>query len=132
MIRQFACLGLSALVTGCATYTQDPTQRTYNAVLTEPPDDQTRDLIRTYVNDHLGPDYVVDPDQLTRSHKLIATDRGRGHVTGQLIPKIDVTFILDRVEMSDGTICQIRGVHDNVTDETLTLPDTVSCESRPV
>lgn len=131
MKRSLSILACAALTTGCATYAQEPQTAVYGATLSAPPDSTTRDMIRTYVRDTIGPDYIVDIDTLTSSNKLRAVDRGRGQVSGRPIPVPDVMFQLELADMYDGPICRLVP-QGTITDApVLVLPPEVACQLMP-
>jgi len=132
MIRRLLLLTGAALATGCATYAQEgPPTAVYGATLSAAPDNAARDLIRTYVRDVIGPNYIVDIDTLTRSNKLVAVDRGRGQVAGRPIPVPDVIFRLELAETYDGPICRLVP-QDGLTDmPVLVLPPEIGCHLLP-
>lgn len=131
--RGVILLAGAALTSACATtYAQDASTAVYGATLAAPLDDMTRDLIRTYVRDTIGPDYIVDLETLTRSNKLRAVDRGRGQVSGRPIPVPDVTFVLELAETYDGPICRLVPQGDLIGDApVLILPPDVACQLMP-
>lgn len=128
MIRSLTILACAALTTGCATYAQTPQSAVYGATLTDTPDSATRDMIRTYVRDIIGPDYIVDVDALTRSNKLLAVDRGRSQVSGRPIPVPDVIFQLELAETYDGPICRLMPQGEVRDAPVLVLPPEVACQ----
>lgn len=132
MTRSFILIAGVALLTGCATYAQNPQTAIYGATLSAPVENAARDLIRTYVRDTIGPDYIVDIDSLTRSNKLTAVDRGRGQVSGRPIPVPDVMFQLELAEMYDGTICRLVPQGDHADAPVLVLPPEIACQLMPV
>lgn len=132
MTRSFILIAGAALLTGCATYAQNPQTAIYGATLSAPVENAARDLIRTYVRDTIGPDYIVDIDSLTRSNKLTAVDRGRGQVSGRPIPVPDVMFQLELAEMYDGTICRLVPQGDLADAPVLVLPPEIACQLMPV
>lgn len=123
----------AALTSACATsYAQNASTAVYGASLAAPIDDMTRDLIRTYVRDTIGPDYIVDLEALTRSNTLRAVDRGRGQVSGRPIPVPDVTFLLELAETFDGPICRLVPQGVLLEDAaSLILPPEVACQLLP-
>ena len=132
MIRSVSILACAGLMTGCATYAQTPQTAVYGATLRDTPDSATRDMIRTYVRDVIGPDYIIDVDALTRSDKLRAVDRGRGHVSGRPIPVPDMTFKLELVEMYEGEpICRLVPQGDIADAPVLVIPPEVACQLLP-
>jgi hypothetical protein len=131
MIRSVYILAGAILATGCATYAQLPSDAVYGATLSETPDNATRDMIRTYVRDVIGPEYIVDVDALTRSNKLRAVDRGRGQVSGRPIPVPDVMFWLELAETYDGPICRLVPQGDIADAPVLVLPPEVACQLMP-
>lgn len=132
MTRSFILIAGAALLTGCATYAQNPQTAIYGATLSAPVENAARDLIRTYVRDTIGPDYIVDIDSLTRSNKLTAVDRGRGQVSGRPIPVPDVMFQLELAEMYDGTICRLVPQGDLADAPVLVLPPEIACQLMPM
>lgn len=131
MTRALAILTAAALTTGCATYAQTPQTAIYGATLASPVDNAARDLIRTYVRDTIGPDYIVDIDALTRSNKLRAVDRGAGQVSGRPIPVPDVIFKLELAEAYDGPICRLVMQGDVADAPVLVLPPEIACQLMP-
>lgn len=113
-----------AILAGCTTAAPD---RTLPATLADASDNKVRNLIRTFVADTVGGDYIVDPDMLTTSDTLIARNRGRGEAMGrpELVP--DRTFKLVLVETRQGMVCQLRSDMDS--DAVLTLPDGAGCDA---
>ena len=126
-------LASAVLTSACATgYAQNASTAVYGASLAAPIDDMTRDLIRTYVRDTIGPDYMVNLEMLTRSNTLLAVDRGRGQVSGRPIPVPDVTFLLELAETFDGPVCRLVPQGDLLGDAaSLILPPEVSCQLLP-
>jgi hypothetical protein len=127
-------LASAVLTSACATgYAQNASTAVYGASLAAPIDDMTRDLIRTYVRDTIGPDYIVDLETLTRSNTLRAVDRGRGQVSGRPIPVPDVTFLLELAETFDGPVCRLvpQGGDLMGAAATLILPPEVACQLLP-
>lgn len=131
MIRGLNFLIGAALISGCATYAQNPQSAVYNATLSDMPESAARDMIRTYVRDVIGPDYIVDIDTLTRSHTLRAVDRGQGQVSGRPIPVPDVTFRLELTETYDGPICRLVPPSEITDAPVLILPPEVACKLIP-
>jgi hypothetical protein len=123
----------AALTSACATsYAQNASTAVYGASLAAPLDDMTRDLIRTYVRDTIGPDYIVDLETLTRSNTLRAVDRGRGQVSGRPIPVPDVTFLLELAETFDGPVCRLVPQGALLGEAaSLILPPEVACQLLP-
>lgn len=131
MIRSISLLACAALITSCTTYAQTPQTAVYGATLSDTPDNATRDMIRNFVRDVIGPDYIVDVDALTRSNKLLAVDRGRGQVSGRPIPVPDVAFLLELAETYDGPICRLVPQGEMSDAPVLVLPPEVACKLLP-
>jgi hypothetical protein len=112
-------------------------QTVFPALLSQSPDNQLRDTIRAFVRDELGPDYIVDPDMLTQSDILIATDRGRAMAMAQPILLPDVSFRLEKIESSTLSTCRLVLDHSNDVpkdtpyDAVLVLPDAKDCMLIP-
>lgn len=130
MIGKFGPVGVLALtaltLSGCKTVPPEPA-KPLAARLDASPDDALRDLIRTHVQDVLGPDYIVDPAQLKGDGRLIAKDRGRATATGEvrLIPPAHFRLELSSID-EDATCRLIRD--DTGTDSPdLILPDASVC-----
>lgn len=117
-----ALLALPFVASGCTTYADDAV---HAAMLSETPDNATRDLIRTYVFDVLGHDHIVDIEDLTRSDVMMARDRGRASATGR--PRIvePVEFRLELADTPDGPICRL--VTDLPDAPALVLPREIGC-----
>lgn len=132
MIRALVTIACGAVVTGCATHgALTSGTAVYGATLADAPDSATRDMIRTYVRDVIGPDYIADVDALTRSNKLRAVDRGRGQVSGRPIPVPDMTFLLELAETVDGPICRLVPQGEALGAPVLVLPQNVACQLMP-
>lgn len=131
MIRSISLLACAALITSCTTYAQTPQTAVYGATLSDTPDNATRDMIRNFVRDVIGPDYIVDVDALTRSNKLLAVDRGRGQVSGRPIPVPDVAFLLELAETYDGPICRLVPQGEMSDAPVLVLPPEAACKLLP-
>lgn len=134
---RIALIGALAIMTsGCETgYSMtEPRPQTSNsvvfqAVLRDGMSNETRDMIRSYVRDVAGPDYIVDPDQLLRSDTLIATDRGRSQSLGpvRLVP--DREFRLEYIR--DGEWASCRLLSDKDDDAFLEMLDSEVCKILP-
>lgn len=131
MTRTTMLIAGAALATGCATYAQSPQTPVYGATLAAPIDNAARDLIRTYVRDIIGPDYIVDIDALSRSNKLHAVDRGQGQISGRPIPVSDVIFKLELAETYDGPICRLVMQGEAPDAPVLVLPPEIACQLMP-
>jgi len=131
MPLRITCLALATCLVGCATQTDTMDSAVYSAALIDQPDNATRDLIRSYVFDTLGPDYIVDVGTLARTDRLTARDRGRGSATGQPILVPDVIFRLELTETEQGPICRL--VPDSQLDDAavLLLPPDIRCRRLP-
>ncbi len=120
---------LSALLTGCVTSTGTANGIVYEATLTNQPSNAVRDLIQTYIFDTLGPDYIVNVEELTRTDTL--TDRGRGQTIGRPIPVPNVRFHLELTEISQGPICRLVPELDLEDVPVLLLPPQTRCRLLP-
>ena len=127
-IGHFGVLGFAALsLSGCGTIIAKPGSEPMAARLAETPDDALRDLIRSHIQDVLGPDYIVDPAQLKGDGRLIAKDRGRATATGEvrLIPPAH--FRLELSSLGEDAVCRLYRHDADTQTPDLILPDASVC-----
>lgn len=131
ILLRASCLTLATCLVGCATQTDALDGAVYSAALTDRPDNAVRDLIRTYIFDTLGPDYIVDVGTLTRTDRLTARDRGRGSAMGQptLVP--DISFRLEITETRKGPVCRLVPDSELGDAPVLLLPREIHCRRLP-
>ena len=120
---------LSALLTGCVTSAGTTNGIVYGATLTNQPSNAVRDLIQTYIFDTLGPDYIVNVEELTRTDTL--TERDRGQTIGRPIPVPNVRFHLELTEISQGPICRLVPELDLEDVPVLLQPPQTRCRLLP-
>jgi hypothetical protein len=131
MPLRVTCFALATCLLGCVTQTDKMDSAIYSATLTDQPDNATRDLIRTYVFDTLGPDYIVDVGTLTRTDRLTAQDRGRGSAIGQQVLVPDVVFRLELTETEQGSICRLVPDAQVGDAPVLLFPPDILCRRLP-
>ena len=123
-----ACVAVAFLMTGCATAEAPGDEVVTPAVFTDAPSNATRELIRRYVYDTLGTNYIVDIDALMSSDRLIARDRGREVASGQPMIAPDVEFRLERIGSDDDHLCRLVPQDDQVDADPLMLPADTTCQ----
>lgn len=131
MPLRVTCFALATCLLGCVTQADTMDSAIYSATLTDQPDNATRDLIRTYAFDTLGPDYIVDVGTLTRTDRLTAQDRGRGSAIGQPVLVPDVVFRLELTETEQGSICRLVPDAQVGDAPVLLLPPDIRCRRLP-
>lgn len=127
MRAAFLCLAGVLSMTGCATANDAADESVHPAQFASPPTNATREIIRRYIYDTLGTDYLVDIDSLLESDTMIARDRGRAMASGRPIIAPDVEFRLELVSAPDETICQLVPVMDEPDKAALILPLDTDC-----
>ena len=115
----------SLAANGCAS-TPDTV---WEATLADANAPELRQLLRGYVRDVLGPDYIIEPDELVRTNRLTARDRGLSATRPQRIgngPVPERIFRLEIAETAGRGVCQLRLV-DGGDAPVLVLPSDVEC-----
>ncbi|MEL6686125.1 MAG: hypothetical protein AAFP97_00715 [Pseudomonadota bacterium] len=118
-------LGSAALM-GCETVLPHA-KKPQAARLAEAPDAALRDLIRNHIQNTLGSDYIVDPEELKGDGRLLAKDRGRATATGQvrLIPPAH--FRLELTYDGDEPTCKLLRDDPDTNTPDLILTDANVC-----
>lgn len=125
MIR-IALIASTAVLGACAS-TPDTV---WEATLADASDGALRQLLRGYVRDVLGPDYIIEPDELVRTNRLTARDRGMSATRPQRIgsgPVPERRLVLEIAETNGRGVCRLRLVDDARDAPVLVLPPDVEC-----
>ena len=113
MIRLVA-VAAAAVLGACATTGGDLADFV-PARLVDASDPELRELMRVYVRERLGPDYLIDPDELAAGSTLTATLRKapamiEPRLRNEVEPAAEQVFQLEAYPLENGMICHLRQV----------------------